>query len=180
MTSGRNETMGRIIARAWMDSGFKKRLLADPAAALLELGFALPAGKSVIAVENIPTLTHLVLTSPRYTETRSAYSDIKEFGESYRDPRLFPLNWGSHDPVFTARIRADAKAALRYLGVDVPDGMEIRVVENSTSRAHLVLPTRPDDAELASGIADRVADGMVPPAMRYARMLGWASYRQFF
>jgi nitrile hydratase len=180
MTSDRNETMGRIVARAWSDSAFKERLLANPAAALSELGIALPARKSIVAVENTEALTHMVLTSPRYTETKSPYSDIKEFGESYRDPRLFPLNWGSHDPVFTARFKADPRAALRCMGVDVLEGMKIEVVENSRTQVYLVLPVRPEDLEPSMGALDEVARGLIPPAIRYAAIFGRRTYRQFF
>jgi hypothetical protein len=178
--SGRNETMGRIIAQAWSDSTFKDRLLANSATALAELDFGLPAGKSVVVVENTATLTHIVLTAPRYTETKSVYTDIKEFGESYRDPRLSPLNWGSHDPVFTARFKFDPKAALRYMGVEVSDAMTIEVVENSTTQVHLVLPALPKKSELSKEVLEKVAAGLIPPAICYAGIDGPVSYLQFF
>ena len=113
----------------WSDTDFKCRILANTGAALAELGLAIPKGKTVVAVENTATLTYIVLTAPRFTETKSAYSKIKAFGESYRDVRLFPLNWGSHDPVFTAKFKSDPKAALRRIGVEVLDAMSIEVVE---------------------------------------------------
>lgn len=176
----RNEAMGRVIARAWTDNGFKDRLLADAKAALAELKMTVPEGKSVTAAVNTPSLVHVVLTSPRYTETNSAYADIKRFGESYRDPRLFPLNWGSHDPVFTARYRKDPKAALQAMGVNVPDGIAVIVVENTMTKAHLVVPARPSDAEMSKDVLDRVAAGLIPPAMRYAALFEPVTYRQFF
>ena len=178
--NGRNDTMGRVIARAWSDSAFKDKLLAEPAAALAELKLTLPAGKTVVAVENTTALTHIVLTAPRYTETKSAYSDIKKFSESYRDPRLFPLNWGSHDPVFTARFKADPKAALRHMGINVPDSVTIEVVENSTSQIYLVLPTCPKESELSKDVFKLLAEGLIPPALRYVNIFGPANYQQFF
>ena len=72
MTVYRNETMGRIVARVWSDTDFKCRLLADTRAALAELGLAIPKGKTVVAVENTATLTYIVLTAPRFTETKSS------------------------------------------------------------------------------------------------------------
>src|SRR5439155_26137757 len=53
--------IGRIIAKAWSDETFKKRLLAEPAAALKAEGIALPEGVSVRAVENTATMFHFVL-----------------------------------------------------------------------------------------------------------------------
>lgn len=174
-----NRTMGRIIALAWSDAAFAKRLVADPMPVLAELGLAVPEGKSVVAVANGPTLVYVVLTAPRYTETASAYADIKEFSESYRDPRLFPLNWGSHDPVFTARIKADPRKALGYMDVQVPDGLALKVVENTRTLAHLVLPVRPADVAPGSDILERVAAGDIPPAIRYAQLFGPVSFQNF-
>ena len=96
--SSRNETVGRIVAKAWSEPEFARRLLADTHAALVELGIAIPVEKSVVAVENNAGLTYIVLPSLRYTETKSAYADIKAFGESYRDPRLSPLELGQPRP----------------------------------------------------------------------------------
>ena len=105
--SGRNETVGRIVAKAWSDPEFSRRLPTDTHAALAELGIAIPDGKSVVAIENHAALTCIVLPSLRYTETKSAWADIKAFGESYADPRLTPLSWASRDPVFTERLKAN-------------------------------------------------------------------------
>ena len=165
--SGLNKTVGRIVAKAWSDPEFSQRLVADTHAALAELGIAIPSGKSVVAVENKAALTYLVLPSLRYTETQSAYADIKAFGESYRDPRLSPLDWASRDPVFTERLKADPKAALRDMGMEVADAMSVEMVQNTTTQAYLVLPARPAEAELSTDILRRVSDGWIPPAIRY-------------
>jgi hypothetical protein len=53
--------MQQVIAKAWMDEGFKQMLLADPAAALKQEGIAVPEGVQVKAVENTAKLFHLVL-----------------------------------------------------------------------------------------------------------------------
>lgn len=52
---------GMIIAKAWSDPAFKAKLLADPNAALKELGVAVAAGKTVKVVENADRHLHLVL-----------------------------------------------------------------------------------------------------------------------
>ena len=53
--------MGQIIAKAWIDDGFKRKLLADAAATLREEGIELPDGLEVRAVENTDKVFHLVL-----------------------------------------------------------------------------------------------------------------------
>lgn len=178
--SRRNETVGRIVAKAWSDPDFSQRLLADTHAALAELGIAIPVEKSVVAVENTPGLTCLVLPSLRYTETKSAYADIKAFGESYRDPRLSPLSWASRDPVFTERLKAEPKAALRDMGMEIADAMSVEIVQNTKTQIHLVLPARLEEAELSSDVLQDVSDGWIPPAIRYAALERPMRFHQFF
>jgi hypothetical protein len=55
------KNMQQLIAKAWMDEGFKKRLLAEPAAVLKEEGLEMPPGMEVRMVENTDKVLHLVL-----------------------------------------------------------------------------------------------------------------------
>ena len=175
----RNETVGRIVAKAWSDTAFAARLLADSGAALGELDIALPAGKTVATARNTGTVAHIVLPSPRYAETVSAYADIKAFGESYRDPRYAPLDWISRDPVFQARFEADPAAALESWGIRVSEGMTVRAVRNTPARVWLVLPASPDADELTGDLLDRIAAGWIPPAIRYAGIEGPVRFDRF-
>ena len=55
------------------------------------------------------------------------------------------------DPVFKARLLADPRAALTEAGHAVPEGLIVKVVENTGKEVHLVLPARPtelSDAQL--------------------------------
>ena len=56
--------MGRVIAKAWSDAAYKRRLLSDPAGALGELAVEIPAGVSVTVVANTADSVHLVLPAP--------------------------------------------------------------------------------------------------------------------
>src|ERR1041384_7881167 len=42
----------RVVARAWVDPAYKKRLLADPTAAIAELGYKGMQGENMKVVEN--------------------------------------------------------------------------------------------------------------------------------
>ena len=53
--------IAQLIAKAWADDNFKKKLLSDPAAVLKAEGVELPAGMGVQAVEDTQTLHHLVI-----------------------------------------------------------------------------------------------------------------------
>jgi len=59
--------LGQVVAKAWTDEGFKRRLLADPKAALGEQGIVVPAGTEVRVVEDTDRVHHLVLP-PRPAE----------------------------------------------------------------------------------------------------------------
>ena len=180
MTRERNETMGRIVAKAWSDREFKQQLSSDPDAALAELGIPIPGDMKIVVLENTPRTTHLVLGAPRRTEPRSAIYDIKRFGDTYRDPRLHSLNWVSHDPVHTARIKADPRTALAEMGVEVPAGMTVVVVENTWSLTHLVLPPQPDADALDDATLERLATGELPPTVRHVALDGsTVDYRLF-
>ncbi len=57
----RRKTWGQLVAHAWSDEGFKRRLLAEPEAVLKEAGLEVPEGVQINMSENTDRLTHLVL-----------------------------------------------------------------------------------------------------------------------
>src|SRR5438128_12188366 len=54
----------RVVARAWADPAYKKRLLEDATAAIAELGFAGRGGEHMVGVENTPKVHNLVVCTP--------------------------------------------------------------------------------------------------------------------
>jgi hypothetical protein len=50
-----------VVARAWSDDAFKRRLLDNPNDVMREAGLALPDGVNFVVVENEPSRVHLVL-----------------------------------------------------------------------------------------------------------------------
>jgi nitrile hydratase len=51
----------RVVARAWVDPEFKKRLLADAGAAITELGYACEGREHLMVIENTPERHNLVV-----------------------------------------------------------------------------------------------------------------------
>ena len=51
----------KVIARAWTDSGYRTRLLADGTAAIAELGIGGPEGEHMVVVENTADVHNLVV-----------------------------------------------------------------------------------------------------------------------
>ena len=60
------------------------------------------------------------------------------------------------DAAFRQRLLAEPAAALREAGVQVPEGLQVRVVENAETLVHLILPARPA-GDLSDEQLDQVA-----------------------
>ena len=58
---------------------------------------------------------------------------------------LFAACW--KDDALKARFMADPKAVLAERGIEMPDGMDVKVVENADNTAHITLPMAPDGHE---------------------------------
>ena len=58
---------------------------------------------------------------------------------------LFAACW--KDEALKARFMADPKAVLAEHGIDVPDNIDVKVVENSDNTVHITMPMAPDGHE---------------------------------
>lgn len=61
------------------------------------------------------------------------------------------------DPAFRARLLADGTAAFGELGIPVPHGMSVKVLEDTPTLVHLVLPLA--HAEIPGAQLDQVTGG---------------------
>jgi hypothetical protein len=73
------------------------------------------------------------------------------------------------DPAFKAELIANPAAALKAEGIDLPDGVQVTVVEHSENHFHFMLPPKPagdlSDEELeaiAGGLGTPPIDGLIP------------------
>ena len=62
------------------------------------------------------------------------------------------------DPAFKAKLMADPHGALKEAGLAVPQGVTVKVVENTDTHHYLVLPPKPT-GELSDEALDKVAGG---------------------
>jgi len=134
--------MAQLIAKCWADEAFKQKLLADPAATLKKEGVELPDGRSVKAVENTDEVFHLVIP-------------LKE--EGVEMGQLIAKCWA--DEGFKQKLLADPAATLAAEGIELPDGLSVKAVENTDKVFHLVIPPQPSDSELSDEDLDVVAGG---------------------
>jgi nitrile hydratase len=116
----------RVVARAWTDAAFRKRLLSDGTAAIAELGYGGAQGEHMVVVENHaerpqPGRVHVVLVL------------------SVAGARLPPTGTS---PRRIVRGPSSTTRRLREFGVALPDGVEVRVWDSTAEIRYLVLPER--------------------------------------
>jgi nitrile hydratase subunit alpha len=122
----------RIVARAWTDPEFKRRLLADATAAANALGNSDPVASHLIAVENTPGTHNLVVC------TLCSCYPWSVLG--------LPPVWYKSAP-YRSRAVIDPKGVLADFGVTLPPETEIRIWDSTAETRFLVLPMRPEGTE---------------------------------
>lgn len=121
----------RVVAKAWTDEAYKRRLLDDGTTAIAELGIAGPEG-NVRVVENTSTVHNLVVCT---------------LCSCYPWPLLgLPPIWYKSF-AYRSRAVAEPRAVLREFGVELPADVAIRVWDSSAEVRYLVLPERPDGTD---------------------------------
>jgi nitrile hydratase len=126
----------KIVARAWTDPEFARRLAADTPAAVAELdlpdGMAGAEGEHIAAVVNEPGVHNLVICT---------------LCSCFPWPVLgLPPYWYK-DPVFRARAAREPRTVLTELGVELDDDTEVRVWDSSGHSRWFVVPERPAGTE---------------------------------
>jgi nitrile hydratase len=118
----------RVVARAWVDIEYKKRLLADATTAIAELGYEGGQGAHMVVVENTPDRHNLVVCT---------------LCSCYPWPVLgLPPVWYKSAP-YRSRAVIDPRGVLREFGLEIPEGVEIRVWDSTSEMRYVVLPERP-------------------------------------
>jgi nitrile hydratase subunit alpha len=122
----------KVVARAWVDPAYKKRLLADATAAIGELGFGGLQGEHMVVVENTPKVHNVVVCT---------------LCSCYPWPVLgLPPTWFKSAP-YRSRTVIDPRGVLREFGTEVDPSVEIRVWDSSAEIRYMVLPERPRGTE---------------------------------
>jgi nitrile hydratase len=122
----------RVVARAWLDSEFRARLLKDGTAACAELGYGGPQGEYIVVLEDTPTLHHVIVC------TQCSCTAWPVLG--------LPPDWYKSFE-YRARVVRESRTVLREMGLEVPADVEIRVHDTTAETRFLVLPLRPEGTE---------------------------------
>jgi nitrile hydratase len=122
----------RVVARAWVDSEFKRRLLADATKTLDEIDLLGNQGQHMVAVENTPQLHNMVVCT---------------LCSCYPLPLLgLPPSWYKSAP-YRSRVVIDPRGVLKEFGVELPAETKIRVWDSTAEVRYLVVPQRPNGSD---------------------------------
>jgi nitrile hydratase alpha subunit len=122
----------RLVARAWADPAFKQRLLEDARVAALEVGLDPGPSPLVVALENTERVHHMVVCT-----LCSCYP------KALLGP---PPDWYKSLP-YRSRAVSDPRGVLDEFGVELDDGVEVRVVDSTANVRYLVVPRQPEGTE---------------------------------
>ena len=122
----------RVVARAWSDPSFRKKLLADATDAIHSMGYVGRQGEHMVAVENTPARHNMVVCT---------------LCSCYPWPVLgLPPVWYKSAP-YRSRAVIDPRGVLADFGTSLPEDVEIKVWDSTAEVRYLVLPQRPAGTE---------------------------------
>ena len=122
----------KVVARAWTDPDYKKRLLEDGSAAIAEFGYSGVQGEDMVVVENTDDVHNVVVCT---------------LCSCYPWPTLgLPPIWYKSAP-YRARTVIDPRGVLQEFGVELSEDVEVRVWDSNAELRYLVLPQQPAGTE---------------------------------
>jgi nitrile hydratase len=120
-----------MVARAWVDPTYKRRMLEDGSAAARELGLEIGPLK-LIVVENTSEVHNVIVCT-----LCSCY------------PRMLlglPPDWYKSRNYRSRTVR-EPRAVLAEFGTVIPSGTRVCVHDSTADMRYLVLPQRPENTE---------------------------------
>ena len=118
----------KVVARAWTDPAFKRRLLKDTRGALAEFDIDIGSLADFRTVENTAEVHNVIVCT-----LCSCY------------PKMLlgiPPAWYK-SLAYRSRTVIDPRGVLAEFGVELPDDVEVRVHDSTADLRYIVLPMRP-------------------------------------
>lgn len=137
----------QVVARAWTDPAFREALLKDGTAAIDEMGYLGLEGPHIIVAENTPEVHNVVVC------TLCSCYPWSILG--------LPPSWYK-SAAYRSRVVRDPRGVLSEFGLELDDGVEVRVWDSTSEMRYMVLPERPDgtdgmDADALAALVTRNA-----------------------
>ena len=121
----------RVVARAWTDPEFRRRLLEDGTRAISEFSFEGGQIEKLEVVENTEKVHNAIVC------TLCSCYPWAVLG--------LPPRWYK-DPEYRSRIVREPRMVLKEMGLDLPADVEIRIWDSSAEVRYMVLPRQPHDS----------------------------------
>ena len=121
-----------VVAKAWVDPEYKKRLLIDATSAIRELSYQGRQGENMVVVENTPEIHNVIVCT---------------LCSCYPWPVLgIPPTWYKSDEYRSRTVREPRKVLLEF-GLSLDPKVQIKVWDSTAEIRYLVLPMRPKDTQ---------------------------------
>ena len=125
------ENGARVVAKAWTDAAFRRRLVTNGREAVGELGIEMPRHhRHLVVLENTPTVHNVICC------TLCSCTAFTVIG--------LPPDWYK-DLEYRARVVRESRAVLRETGLDLAPDVEIRVWDTTADTRYMVLPVQPPE-----------------------------------
>jgi nitrile hydratase subunit alpha len=122
----------QVVAKAWVDSEYKARLLKDGRSAIAEMGFTDPHGAELVVAENTDEVHNMVVC------TLCSCYPWAVLG--------LPPTWYKSF-AYRSRAVSEPRTVLKEFGLELPESTEIRVWDSNSDIRYMVLPAKPAGAE---------------------------------
>ena len=122
----------KVVARAWVDPEYKRRLLENGTETVAEFGFTGAQGAEIVVLENTPTVHNVVVCT---------------LCSCYPWPVLgLPPTWYKSS-AYRSRVVIEPREVLEEFGLDLDESVEVRVWDSNSEIRYMVLPERPAGGE---------------------------------
>ena len=122
---------GKIIARAWQEPGFKKRLLEDGTAAVMEYDVGM-GDLELKVIENTPEVHNVVVCTLCSCYPRTILGLPPAWYKSFN---------------YRRRVVREPRTVLAEFGTELPADVEVLVHDSTADLRFLILPLRPEGTE---------------------------------
>jgi len=149
----------KLVARAWVNEGFKTRLLSDGRAAAVEFGIDAVASPELVVVENTPEVHNLIVCTLCSCYPRNVLGRPPDWYKSFE---------------YRSRAVREPRAVMREFGFEPPEGTRVAVHDSTADVRYMVLPMRPagtggmDEEGLAGLVTRDCLIGVDAPRARAA------------
>jgi nitrile hydratase len=119
----------RVVARAWIDSDFRARLLADPVNTLAEFQ---PQTVPIAVLEDTPSTHHVIVCTLCSCYPSGLLGNPPAWYKSLE---------------YRSRVVREPRAVLAEFDMNVEPDVELRVHDSTAEQRYIVLPLRPAGTE---------------------------------